>query len=94
MVEAAAHEKINIYTYSEVEKVAGFVGDFTVDIRKKREVSTWTNVQAVESARKSVLPKRFQMSSTEAEQPVSYLYSVCTGDSKCSCDRQRALPEI
>ena len=35
MVEAAAHEKINIYTYSEVEKVAGFVGDFTVDIRKK-----------------------------------------------------------
>ena len=35
MVEAAAHEKINIYTYSEVEKVSGFVGDFTVDIRKK-----------------------------------------------------------
>ncbi len=35
MVEAAAHEKINIYTYSEVEKVTGFVGDFTVDIRKK-----------------------------------------------------------
>ena len=27
--------KINIYTYSEVEKVSGFVGDFTVDIRKK-----------------------------------------------------------
>lgn len=35
MVEAAAHEKINIYTYSEVEHVSGFVGDFTVDIRKK-----------------------------------------------------------
>ena len=35
MVEASAHEKINIYTYSEVEKVSGFVGDFTVDIRKK-----------------------------------------------------------
>ncbi len=35
MVEAAAHEKIHIYTYSEVEKVSGFVGDFTVDIRKK-----------------------------------------------------------
>ena len=35
MVEAAAHEKIRIYTYSEVEKVSGFVGDFTVDIRKK-----------------------------------------------------------
>ena len=35
MVEASAHEKITIYTYSEVEKVSGFVGDFTVDIRKK-----------------------------------------------------------
>lgn len=35
MVDAAAHEKIKIYTYSEVENVSGFVGDFTVDIRKK-----------------------------------------------------------
>ena len=35
MVDAAAHEKITIYTYSEVDKVTGFVGDFTVDIRKK-----------------------------------------------------------
>ena len=35
MVEASAHDKINIYTYSEVDQVSGFVGDFTVDIRKK-----------------------------------------------------------
>ena len=35
MVDAAGHPNINIYTYSEVEKVSGFVGDFTVDIRKK-----------------------------------------------------------
>ena len=35
MVEASANEKIHLYTYSEVEKVSGFVGDFTVDIRKK-----------------------------------------------------------
>ena len=35
MVEAAAHENITIHTYSEVEKVSGFVGNFTVDIRKK-----------------------------------------------------------
>ena len=34
-VEASANEKIHLYTYSEVEKVSGFVGDFTVDIRKK-----------------------------------------------------------
>jgi len=35
MVEAATHENITIYTYSEVENVSGFIGDFTVDIRKK-----------------------------------------------------------
>jgi heterodisulfide reductase subunit A len=35
MVDAAAHEKITLYTYSEVEKVSGFVGNFTVDIRKR-----------------------------------------------------------
>lgn len=35
MVDAAQHEKINIMTYSEVENVKGFVGNFTVDIRRK-----------------------------------------------------------
>ena len=35
MVEVAAHEKITLYTYSEVESISGFVGDFTVEIRKK-----------------------------------------------------------
>ena len=35
MVEAAAHPNITIHTYSEVENVSGFVGNFTVDIRKK-----------------------------------------------------------
>ena len=41
MVEASAHERINLFTYSEVEKVSGFVGDFKVDIRKKaRSVDT------------------------------------------------------
>jgi heterodisulfide reductase subunit A len=35
MVDASAHEKINLYTYSEVESVSGFVGNFTVNIRKR-----------------------------------------------------------
>jgi len=34
MVDASMHEKIKLYTYSEVEKVSGFVGNYTVDIRK------------------------------------------------------------
>lgn len=41
MVEAGAHENITLYTYSEVESVSGFVGNFTVKIRKKaRKVNT------------------------------------------------------
>lgn len=35
MVDAAQHENITLYTYSEVEKVSGFVGNFDVTIRKK-----------------------------------------------------------
>ncbi|MBQ3866351.1 MAG: CoB--CoM heterodisulfide reductase iron-sulfur subunit A family protein [Clostridia bacterium] len=35
MVEAAQNEKIRIFSYSEVEKVEGFVGNFKVDIRRK-----------------------------------------------------------
>lgn len=35
MVDAAQHENITLYTYSEVEKVEGYVGNFDVTIRKK-----------------------------------------------------------
>ncbi len=35
MVDCAQNEKIKIYSYSEVESVSGFVGNFTVKIRKK-----------------------------------------------------------
>jgi len=35
MVEASAHPLITLHTYSEVEGVSGFVGNFDVQIRKK-----------------------------------------------------------
>ncbi len=35
MVDVAQHEKINIYAYSEVDAVKGFVGNFNVTIRRK-----------------------------------------------------------
>ena len=35
MVEVSNHDLVNLYTYSEIEKVEGFVGDFSVTIRKK-----------------------------------------------------------
>jgi heterodisulfide reductase subunit A len=42
MVDAAQHENIEIMAYSEVDKVAGYVGNFTVDIRKKAAMVDWT----------------------------------------------------
>lgn len=35
MVDCAQNEKIKIYSYSEVEEVSGFVGNFSVKIKKK-----------------------------------------------------------
>lgn len=35
MVEASQSDKVHLHTYSEVEEVSGFVGNFTVKIRKK-----------------------------------------------------------
>lgn len=35
MVDCAQHEKIKIYSYSEVAEVKGFVGNFSVTIKKK-----------------------------------------------------------
>ncbi len=35
MVEAAQSEKINIISYAELEKITGYVGNFTATIRKK-----------------------------------------------------------
>ncbi len=35
MVEVASHPNVTLYTYSEVEQVSGFVGNFKVKIRKK-----------------------------------------------------------
>ena len=35
MVDAKTNELVNLYTYSEVESVKGFVGNFNVKIRKK-----------------------------------------------------------
>ena len=35
MVDLSSNEKINLYTYSEVEKIEGYVGNFTVTIRQK-----------------------------------------------------------
>jgi len=35
MVDAAQHQNISLYTYSEVEEISGYVGNFTVKIRQR-----------------------------------------------------------
>ena len=35
MVDVAAHDNVTLYTYSEVDEVSGFVGNFSVKIRQK-----------------------------------------------------------
>ena len=42
MVDAAQHENIEILAYSEVDRVQGYVGNFTVDIRRKAAKVDWT----------------------------------------------------
>ena len=42
MVEVASHPNITLMTYSEVESVEGFVGNFDVTIRKKARYVDWS----------------------------------------------------
>ncbi len=41
MVDVAQHEKVTLYAYSEIEKIEGYVGNFTVTIRKKTAYVDW-----------------------------------------------------
>ena len=41
MVAAAKHENITLMTYSELESLEGYVGNFTVKIRKKAKYVDW-----------------------------------------------------
>lgn len=43
MVDCAQNEKIKIYSYSEVDSVSGFVGNFTVKIKRKARFVDETN---------------------------------------------------
>ena len=42
MIEASSHPNIELLTYSEVEKVSGEVGDFTVGIKRKATFVDWS----------------------------------------------------
>ncbi|MDD3625759.1 MAG: CoB--CoM heterodisulfide reductase iron-sulfur subunit A family protein [bacterium] len=41
MTEVAQHPNIKLYTYSEVEEISGFIGNFTVKLRQKARYVDW-----------------------------------------------------
>ena len=53
MVDCAQNDKINIFAYSEVEDVKGFVGNFTSRSRRRRAMSTRPSAPAAANAPKS-----------------------------------------
>ena len=58
MVDAAQNEKIDLLTYSEVESVSGFVGNFTVKIRKKARYVDSTKCTGCGACTESAPPAR------------------------------------
>jgi heterodisulfide reductase subunit A len=42
MVDVAQHELITLHAYSEIEDIKGYVGNYTVNIRKKATYVDWT----------------------------------------------------
>jgi len=42
MVDVGQHENIKLYTYSEIEEISGYVGNYEVKIRKKATYVDWT----------------------------------------------------
>ena len=78
MVDVAQNEKINIFSYSEVEDVKGFVGNFNVTIRKKaryvnEDLCTGCGVCTEKCPQKKV-PNDFNKACN--------LYSFCTSCTK------------
>jgi len=67
MVEAANHPNINLITFSEVEKVEGYVGNFDVTIRKKArsvDMNKCTGCGLCSEKCPSRVPSEFEMGMT------------------------------
>ena len=80
MVEANAHEKIHIYTYSEVEKISGFVGDFTVEIRKKARSVDMSKCTGCGVCQEKCPSKKNEFGINRGS-------GFCPGNPECSCYR-------
>ena len=87
MVAVAQNKNIKIYTYAEVEEVQGYVGNFTVKIRKKAryvDMVKCTGCGVCTQKCQQKLPVNLMKKTGDRE---SNLYSVSLGCAKCSCNR-------
>jgi heterodisulfide reductase subunit A len=68
MVDVASHPNVNLITYSEVEKVEGYVGNFEVTIRKKArsvDMSLCTGCGTCVQKCPTKVPSEFEMEMTD-----------------------------
>ena len=92
MVDAAQNEKIHIYSYSEVEAVKGFVGNFHVTIKKKaryvkEDVCTGCGL-CTEKCPQRKVPNEFNLG---PGQPPRNLHPLCPGGAEGGHHRPQLL---
>ncbi len=89
MVEVGQHPRIKLYTYSEVEAVDGFVGNFTITIRNKaRYVDIAKCTGCGECWNVCPLKKNPQRIRLRHGQPPGHLRTLPAGSSGASRHRQ------
>jgi heterodisulfide reductase subunit A len=105
MMDAGRHPKIKLLAYSEVENVSGYVGNFTVRVRKKARYVDETACTACGECAKVcpvVVPNEFQvgLGSRKAIHipfpqavPSAYLidHTHCLGDVPIACGKCREV---
>jgi len=101
MMDVGRHPKVKLYTYSEVEKVSGYVGNFKVTIRKKAKYVDETLCNACGECAKVcpvVIPDEYQMGFSSRKAiymqlpqavPSTYVINMnnCLGNNPIACGK-------
>ena len=99
MVDCAQNEKIHIYSYSEVESVGGFVGNFHVKIRRKArfvkedvcKICRRNKMYGLRTLHREMPDEeRTERIQPRYGQPPRHLYPVCAGRAE-GCDHRSQL---
>ena len=80
MVDAGTHPNITLLTYSEIDSVEGYIGNFDVKIRRKQAYVDWEKCTAAEIAPQpapSERPMNTTRAWTTAPPPISTFPRLC-----------------